>query len=116
MPKVIETQNGWMIQCHACQWHEFPKNQLQNGASWTFNNNLDQPTFTPSMNQTTNLAEWTDYNPECPSSRCHFIVTKGNIHYCSDCTHKWAGQTLTLEEWDESKVKYYQILKETEKW
>ena len=112
MAKVIETRDGWMIRCRAsCQWHEFPKNPTAKGHRWSFNGDLENPTFSPSMNETRN---WPGphHNPDAPSSRCHFIVSNGRISYCSDCTHDLRGQSFPLEEWPPEKVAYYAELKE----
>lgn len=101
-----------MIRCHAgCQWHEFPKNPLSNGARWSFDGNCECPTFSPSMNQGVNQPG-PFYNPDAPSSRCHFIVTNGQIHYCGDCSHSFAGQTLPLLAWPDDKVTYYKHMKD----
>lgn len=115
MKTVIETQTGWMIRCQACQWHEFPKIG-QSSANWSFNGDMERPTFSPSMNQMTNSPDSKYYNPECESSRCHFILREGIIQYCDDCTHELRGQSLPLQPWDETKIKYYDMLKETNQW
>jgi hypothetical protein len=81
---------------------------------WGFNNDFENPTFSPSINETTgdlipnfnegvyqgtpeNFAEWREHMRKS-AYRCHFIVTGGRIHYCGDCTHNLAGQTLDLLE------------------
>lgn len=111
--RVIETSTGYMIRCPACQWHEFPKvGKL--GASWTFNGNLERPTFQPSMNYRFNPSDSKHYSPNIKSSQCHFIVTNGRIAFCGDCTHHLKGQTLELEPWPEAEaeVKLYEIERE----
>jgi hypothetical protein len=59
----------------------------QNNAIWSFNNNFDLPTFSPSIN--INLHN---------NKRCHYFIINGKINYCSDCTHSLKGQELQLLE------------------
>jgi hypothetical protein len=55
---------------------------------WTFNGDLEKPTFTPSL-----LC-----NASYQESRCHSIVTDGMIHFCGDCHHELAGKVIPMEE------------------
>ena len=81
------------------------------GPRWGYNENPDKPTFTPSI-----LVRWHQWTPpaydpevskkiksgEIVQTRvekvCHTFVTDGRIHYLSDCTHAFAGQTIDLPE------------------
>lgn len=108
---VIETREGWMIRCKcSCGWHEFPKQPLRNGHKWTFDGDMVAPTFSPSMNMAWN-PPGPHYNPDCPSGRCHFTITRGVIMYHGDCSHEHRGQHH-LEAWPADKVAYYESLKE----
>lgn len=112
MQVVIETRDGWMIRCHSpkCQWHEFPKRATHSGQSWSFNGDMQRPTFSPSMNESRNPAG-PHHNPDVESGRCHFIVTDGVINYCGDCTHELRGPHPMLP-FDAEKVEYYRMLKD----
>lgn len=60
-----------------------------NGAKWTFvNNDFDNPTFSPSMHASCREAGYV----------CHFVITSGKIHFLNDCTHKFSGQTIEMED------------------
>lgn len=59
---------------------------------WTFNGDMEQPTFSPSLLVTGYL------NAENPDGVCHSYITDGKIQYLSDSTHKLAGQTIDLPE------------------
>lgn len=90
------------IWCPGCNSpHIFPtdNSNVINGQvhKWTFNNDGDRPTFTPSMN----------CSPDRPDSQCHSFVTDGKIRFLSDCYHGLKGQTVDLPDWPEDKVKYY---------
>lgn len=80
---------GHLIFCPACQCgHAFYNNQAMTSAKWTFNGNLENPTFQPSM-----LIYKTDKH-----ERCHSYVTDGKIKFLNDSTHVMAGKTVELPE------------------
>lgn len=103
--KLYDKKNGTIkIKCPAGHYHYI--NTIvpnQQNAQWTFNGNFEKPTFTPSINERTGTfvdpdvkgdPEWLKAN----SYHCHFIVTDGRIHFCSDCSHHLAGQKMELLE------------------
>lgn len=57
---------------------------------WSFNGNVDLPTFTPSV-----LTWWSD-DDGVTRHQCHSYVTDGKIRFLSDSTHRLAGQTVDL--------------------
>lgn len=58
---------------------------------WTFDGNMEAPTVTPSLRCT---YKWPDEAQVC----CHFIITKGMIFFCTDCTHPNVGKTLPMKD------------------
>lgn len=85
------------------------------GPRWGYNGNPDAPTFTPSVLVRSGhyvpgeegKACWCTYNranPDRPApfecSVCHSFVTDGRIQFLGDCTHRLAGQTVDLPDWD----------------
>lgn len=79
-------QHGWMLFCPACKdAHVFDKR-------WTFNDDVESPTFTPSF--------LVYEHPTQP--RCHSFVTDGKIRYLGDCTHEMANQTVDLPDVDDA--------------
>lgn len=78
---------GWSIRCPACDdWHVL--------SGWSFDGNLERPTFTPSLLVT--LRGIDDCGPV--EHRCHSFIRDGRIEYLGDCTHAMAGQTVDLPE------------------
>lgn len=79
--------------------------------TWTFNGNLERPTFTPSVLIRGNQwpkDEYPEYHKAAHSrvspggvTVCHSFVTDGRIQFLGDCTHALAGQTVDLPEWEE---------------
>ena len=65
------------------------------GLGWEFNGDTIKPTITPSI--MVNRARKNKLNHVC-----HSFVTDGKIQYLSDCTHRFAGQTVDLPEIKES--------------
>lgn len=118
--KMRRTTDGFTWWCPACkEIHWLPK-------SWTFNGNVDRPTFRPSFKHTGGLTvidehgEWRglwwmidkDGNrvqrkvkqpgdtmvPWC----CHYVITAGIVRYQGDCTHKMRDKIVLmpdLPEW-----------------
>jgi hypothetical protein len=73
--------HGHMIFCPGCkQAHVFD-------SRWTFNGDLDKPTFRASML----------VNASQPEKRCHSFVTDGEIQFLDDCYHELKGKTVKLE-------------------
>lgn len=86
------------------------------GPTWTFNGDLERPTFSPSLlvrsghfvpSHKPDDNCWCTYNAEqkakgetdeAPFSCgiCHSFIRDGRIEFLSDCTHKLAGQTVDL--------------------
>lgn len=85
------------------------------GGGWTWNGDVNFPTFTPSVlvtngHYTSNYKPgdecWCTYNaehgddrPHYQCIRCHSYVTGGQIQFLSDSTHPLSGQTVPLPEW-----------------
>ncbi len=81
---------GHMIFCPACKCGHLFYNGKQRGndTAWSFDGNVENPTFSPSM---------LVYESNC-HPRCHSFVRNGQIQFLSDCTHELKGQTVPLED------------------
>ena len=58
--------------------------------SWTWNGSYEKPTFAPSL--LINREKQGGY------PLCHSFVTDGKIKFLNDCTHRFAGQTVEMED------------------
>jgi Family of unknown function (DUF6527) len=58
------------------------------GPWWTFDGDLAAPTFYPSI------------NIYAQGRRCHYVISRGRISFCSDSTHSLRGQTVWMPELD----------------
>lgn len=112
---------GYMIMCPACkQGHLFNLKCGKNGLGgdkpcWTFDGNLDSPTFSPSMlcrsirftpKGYADYRKWLEGGCGPRTGEfdnepliCHSFVHDGRIEFLPDCTHELRGQTVDLEEW-----------------
>lgn len=76
-------ESGFTFYCPGCKHHHaFP-----NGSHWSFNGDLGNPTFDPSLLNTFPGGEI-----------CHLHVKEGKIDFAADCTHELAGKTVEMED------------------
>lgn len=107
MPKVELSEQSWGVKvlyhCPGCKGgHAVDVRNDGGHPSWTFNGDVDRPTFTPSVLVTVGPM------PTVPAGRpdagkthvCHSYVIDGRIQYLGDSTHELAGQTVDLPEVD----------------
>lgn len=91
---------GYLHWCPGCEeMHSLPD-------SWTFDGNLENPTFTPSFRHSGILkildaGKWTgdwvrDINGNTVPFVCHYILTAGILNFCSDSTHALKGASVPL--------------------
>ena len=90
MPLIKKVRNrpGWLIfWCLGCERHHY----VDEG--WAYNDDATNPTLSPSV--------LVRYGDQPDADRCHLFVRDGQIRYLSDCTHKLAGQTVTMADLDD---------------
>jgi hypothetical protein len=79
--------------------------QNHQSALWTFNGNMEKPTFTPSLKITTQPIYTDDEHARIMAGEkimprpycCHSVVTDGVINFCADCTHELAGKSVPMQ-------------------
>ena len=94
-PRCVHTLMFW---CPGCDHpHGVPVTPSQRGIKWEWNGSLDTPTLSPSL-----LIRYVDgeSRPEWAPMVCHSFIRDGRIEFLSDCTHKLAGQTVDLPDWE----------------
>lgn len=95
--KLRITEVGPAHWCPGCQsMHIFYIDKpTKTGSQWSWNNDLANPTFNPSMRI---------YIPAIPKENipeqtfCHYFLQQGKIKYLSDCQHALAGQEIDLPD------------------
>ena len=96
----------WCPGCKAVHGINFGEGE---GPRWTWNGDVNKPTFMPSLLVTSghyipgNIDGcWCKYNAEHPEDksfkcvRCHSFIKDGRIQFLSDSTHELAGQTVDI--------------------
>lgn len=91
-------RGGFAHWCPGCNsGHEIDTEQYNgSGAKWSFDGNMEEPTFSPSINIRVNPPGHAHYQPDLPSEVCHYFIRAGRIEFLSDCTHTLAGQVVDL--------------------
>ena len=69
------------------------KGQRHGTSCWTWNGDVDKPTFHPSI---LTRIDYTDIGRE--DFCCHSFVNDGLVQFLSDCSHEYAGKTMELLE------------------
>lgn len=82
------SDGSYLCWCPACQEpHVLPSK------GWTFDGNVERPTFTPSFK-----IWWTDHAVQPPQARvCHFTLTNGILNFSDDSTHTMRGAVALPE-------------------
>jgi|ERR1017187_10157113 hypothetical protein len=101
--KFRRAENGYIHWCPGCkETHRLPD-------AWSFNGDLDRPTFKPSFKHTGKQAitdefgEWTgEYRRDAAGVAldgcCHYILTDGVLDFQRDCHHALAGTKVPLPD------------------
>lgn len=91
--KLFARSDGaYMFHCPGCgELHTVyvERDDPNTGERHRFNRHGDSPTFSPSILHLHGIQE-----------RCHSFVREGLIHFCEDSTHKLAGLTVPLPNWE----------------
>jgi hypothetical protein len=82
-----ENHPDYIFFCPGCRFGHavFTTKRNCRGAQWTFNGNMERPTFSPSILH------------DLSKPRCHLFITDGMVHFCGDCEHALAGKVVPME-------------------
>ena len=83
-----EVQLFWY--CPGCE--QLHAVQINGPKAWTWNGDLDCPTFAPSILVS---YRWGEAQIE---QRCHTFIRDGLIEFLGDCSHGLAGKTVPLPD------------------
>lgn len=112
LSKLLRDGEGGLLffWCPGCDGAHSIRHGVDTRPCWTWNGDVDKPTFTPSI-LVTGVEAMTDdehatwmRGGALPAPRpmvCHSFVADGRIQFLGDCTHKLANQTVDLPDWDE---------------
>src|SRR4051812_17686046 len=85
----------YIFYCPGCNDHHgvWTTQKNKNSAIWSFNGDMNKPTFNPSL-----LLCWTDTESGNVEVVCHSFIRDGHIQFLGDCTHELKGQTVELPD------------------
>jgi len=102
-PYLRRATDGYTHWCPACVEPHWI------GDRWKFNGDRDKPTFAPSVKITgkqivVENGKWTGEWKLGPDGKalpycCHYFLQDGQLRFCSDCTHSYAGKVVGLPPW-----------------
>lgn len=86
---------GYLHWCPACEeMHQLPD------AGWTFDGNLERPTFRPSFKHESRDPKLQGLDSPWKHSPhvCHYNLVGGVLMFVGDCTHAYAGKSVPLPD------------------
>ncbi|HRH60095.1 MAG TPA: DUF6527 family protein [Chitinophagaceae bacterium] len=100
MAKIYTVQNSpgeYLFYCPGCLCSHSFHTEQNDKPKWTFNGDLMNPTFSPSLR-----VQWVKVNDETGDFEkkmlCHLFVRNGKIEFLNDCTHELAGKICEMVE------------------
>lgn len=80
---------GFACYCPSCKELHIHPTAPPYKTNWSFNGDLEKPTFSPSFRHAINKE----------GAECHYIVTDGQMYFCDDHTDpEFKGKTVPLPE------------------
>jgi len=87
--KLRPARVGFWHWCPACLTVHIIKVR-GDGVCWEWDGDEEAPTFTPSFKVSLPQGDIVEI--------CHYVITRGEIYFCSDSTHGFEGQTVPLAD------------------
>jgi hypothetical protein len=100
---------GWCHYCPGCRhthcfnveqptraWPEF---NIAGGVKWSFNGNLERPSFSPSMLIQTGGWKSPEGKDIPQRTLCHYVLSDGVINFCADSAHELTGRAVPLADY-----------------
>lgn len=93
-----ESLYGYEHWCPGCKRiHVIPVRGQSGEPKWSFNGNMDSPSFSPSVRIFVTRPNGGQ------ETLCHYFITGGVIDYCPDSPHKYGGQKIPLVDCPETE-------------
>lgn len=82
-----DNKGAYSFQCPGCKCAHMVLTDTNKKPCWSFNNDLDSPTLSPSIRVK-------------GQKLCHSFIKDGKIQFLNDCTHELSGKTVEIPEWE----------------
>ena len=100
--------------CQGCDSLHAVRVNVPDRPCWTWDGNVEAPTFSPSVLTTYRHPKGFDndhpapagYDGEYVNDICHTFIRGGMVEFLSDCTHALAGKTEPLPDWPYAEGEY----------
>lgn len=102
-------ENGYLALMHWCPGCEEVHGIKVAGpgeTKWSFNENFERPTFSPSVLISSNHDGKERFPNNEVRTLCHYFITDGQIQFCGDSRHGLAGKTVDIPEWPYARGSY----------
>jgi len=100
-PYLRRTTEGYTFWCPGCKGAHHVRVGLNDHPCWTYNEDPNAPTFSPSV--LISSRRWVEDKSVLEDGHwgdsytmCHSFVTLGRIQFLGDCAHELAGQTVDM--------------------
>lgn len=87
--EVSNCKGLYLVMCPGCDEYHQIHTENKYGPNWSFNGNMDKPTFSPSLLVNGDLSNKSAH-------RCHSFIRDGKWQFLGDCTHDLAGKTVSM--------------------
>lgn len=99
--RLRSAKGGFIHWCPGCQEAHFIPTEAAATPRpiWTFDGDLDAPTFSPSVRIAYSGADAGKIDADgfrAPPACCHYFLRAGQLQFCADSTHAFSGQTVPL--------------------
>lgn len=96
---LLEWRGEYGHWCPGCEQTHWIATARPNRPSWSFNGDVNAPTFNPSVRiqyEGPDAGQTDADGFRSPPACCHYFLHAGQIQFCADSTHALAGQTVPL--------------------
>ena len=104
-PFLREHTRGYSYYCPGCKRMHSINTKGGPGPSWSFDGNVNRPTFGPSVRHfyPAQPAE-PGFEAEPEKTFCHYFIKKGIFEYCGDCLHDLKGKHVPMRPIPEDEI------------
>jgi hypothetical protein len=90
MHEVGNNLGHFLVECPGCKMFHCVNTVTEGRPKWTWNGDMEKPTFSPSLLVTYN------YGVNNVDVVCHSFIVDGVWQFLGDCTHELAGQNVPM--------------------